>query len=199
LPLRKLIFWTHLTAGVIAGLVILTMSLTGVLLAFQRQVLSWADRDLRATAAEARRTPLAVSLVAAASKASPDAKPSNVTLRSDPRAPAAITFGRERTLFVNRYTGAVLGEGAKGARRFFRFNGPPAINPRVRKTTSNSPNSTRSRAKSARSSWPPSHAARCSAPPRCPCTSFRRCSIVIQAASPSARTSTTPYGASRAR
>jgi uncharacterized iron-regulated membrane protein len=123
LPLRKLFFWTHLTAGAIAGLVILAMSLTGVLLAFQRQVLSWADRDLRATAAEARRAPLAVSaLVAAASKASPDTKPSNVTLRSDPRAPATIAFGRERTLFVNRYTGAVLGEGAKGVRRFFRVN-----------------------------------------------------------------------------
>jgi uncharacterized iron-regulated membrane protein len=123
LPLRKLIFWTHLTAGVIAGLVILAMSLTGVLLAFQRQVLSWADRDLRATAAEAQRAPLAVSaLVAAASKASPDAKPSNVTVRSDPRAPVTVAFGRERTLFVNRYTGAVLGEGAKGARRFFRVN-----------------------------------------------------------------------------
>jgi uncharacterized iron-regulated membrane protein len=123
LPLRKLIFWTHLTAGVIAGLVILAMSLTGVLLAFQRQVLSWADRDLRATAADARRAPLAVSaLVAAASKVSPDAKPSNVTVRSDPRAPATVAFGRERTLFVNRYTGAVLGEGAKGVRRFFRVN-----------------------------------------------------------------------------
>jgi uncharacterized iron-regulated membrane protein len=123
LPLRKLIFWIHLIAGVLAGLVILTMSLTGVLLAFERQIVAFAERDLRATASEAAQTPLPMAtIVAKASAAAPAAKPSNIILRSDPLAPVTVGFGREKTLFVNRYSGAVLGEGAKGVRGFFNLN-----------------------------------------------------------------------------
>lgn len=123
MTIRKAFFWLHLTAGVAAGLVILLMSVTGVLLAFERQVVAFADRELRATAAEAARTPLPLSrIVAAAVAAAPDGKPSNVVVRSDRFAPVAVAFGRERTLFVNRYSGAVLGEGASGVRTFFEAN-----------------------------------------------------------------------------
>ena len=41
---RKTIFWTHLVCGVAAGLVVLMMSVTGVLLTYERQMLAWADR-----------------------------------------------------------------------------------------------------------------------------------------------------------
>lgn len=123
MPLRKIFFWIHLAAGVTAGLVILTMSVTGVLLAFEKQVIGWAERDLRATPSEITGRSLPVStIVAAAVAQSPNAKPSNVIVRSDPGAPVTVAFGRERTLFVNRYSGAVLGEGAKGVRGFFRMN-----------------------------------------------------------------------------
>ncbi len=123
MPLRKFFFWLHLAAGVTAGLVILTMSVTGVLLAFERQIVGWAEGDLRATQSEVTGQPLPVSaILAAAVAASPDAKPSNLILRSDPHAPATVAFGRERTLFVHRYSGAVLGEGAKSLRGFFQVN-----------------------------------------------------------------------------
>ena len=49
-------------------------------------------------------------------------KPSNVVVRSDRFAPVTVAFGRERTLFVNPYTGAVLGEGASRVRAFFEAN-----------------------------------------------------------------------------
>jgi uncharacterized iron-regulated membrane protein len=48
------------------------------------------------------------------------AVPSTLTLRSDPDAPAEAGFGRERSLFVNPYTGQILGEGSKTVREFFR-------------------------------------------------------------------------------
>ena len=99
------------------------MSVTGVLLAFERQIVAYADRGLRATAADAAGTPLPLSrIVAAAQGAAPGAKPSSVVVRSDRFAPVTVAFGRERTLFVNPYSGAVLGEGAKGVRRFFDLN-----------------------------------------------------------------------------
>ena len=123
MPLRKIFFWLHLTAGVTAGLVILLMSVTGVLLAFERQVVAFAQRDLRASTADASRQPLPLArLVAAAAGKVPDIKPSNVVVRSDLSAPVTVAFGRERTLFVNPYTGVVLGEGAVGVRGFFEAN-----------------------------------------------------------------------------
>jgi uncharacterized iron-regulated membrane protein len=120
---RKTLFWLHLTAGVTAGIVILLMSATGVLLAFERQMIAFAERDLRASAADAARVPLPLSrIVAAATRAVPDGKPSNVIVRSDRFAPVAVAFGRERTIFVNPYTGAVLGDGARRVRGFFEAN-----------------------------------------------------------------------------
>ena len=40
---RNVLFWLHLTLGCLAGLVILTMSATGILLAFERQINAKAD------------------------------------------------------------------------------------------------------------------------------------------------------------
>lgn len=120
MPLRRIVFWLHLVAGLAAGLVIVVMALTGVMLGFQRQALAFAERDLRASDAEAGRAPLPVSRLVASIE-SEDA-PSRIVIRSDAHEPLAVTFGRDRTLFVNRATGAVLGEGAVGLRRFFDAN-----------------------------------------------------------------------------
>ena len=43
MKLRSVLFWLHLPCGVLAGAVILIMSVTGVLLTYQRQITAWAD------------------------------------------------------------------------------------------------------------------------------------------------------------
>jgi uncharacterized iron-regulated membrane protein len=113
--MRTAIFWLHLSAGVLAGLVVLLLSATGVLLAFERQIVAFAERDLRAATAG---TPLPLSRIVAAA----GGQPTNVLVRSDRSAPVAVALGRERTLFVNPYTAEVLGEGARGLRAFFQLN-----------------------------------------------------------------------------
>ena len=47
--MRKYFFWIHLTAGGLAGLVILTMCVTGVLLSVEKQITNWAERDVRSS------------------------------------------------------------------------------------------------------------------------------------------------------
>ena len=120
--LRKIIFWCHLPVGVIGGVVILIMCVTGVLLAYEKQITLWADTHAFKSAppsAEARHLPVATLIENA--RNSRGAAPSSITLRSDPSAPAEIGFGRETTsLFVNPYTGRVLGEGSQRVRTFFR-------------------------------------------------------------------------------
>jgi uncharacterized iron-regulated membrane protein len=121
MSMRKIVFWLHLIAGLVAGSVVLVMSVTGVVLAFERQLTEWADRDLRVAPPEADAKRLSISaLITGVRAAETEAMPSGLTLRSDPAAPAAISLGRERALFLNPYSGAVLGEGSKRARDFFR-------------------------------------------------------------------------------
>ena len=119
---RKVIFWCHLVAGVTAGIIILMMSVTGVLLTYEKQITYWADtRGYHASPPSTPASRLPVdTLLAKAKEARPGATPATVTLRSDPSAPAEVGFGREGNLFVNSYTGAVLGGGSTGVRAFFR-------------------------------------------------------------------------------
>ena len=119
--LRKIIFWLHLPVGVIAGLVILNMCVTGVLLTYEKQIISWADtRSYRSAPPATQTQHLPVETLIAMARDARGGNPTAVTLKSDPSAPAEIGFGRETTLFVNPYTGAILGEGSPKVRSFFR-------------------------------------------------------------------------------
>src|SRR5215217_3259269 len=119
--LRRIIFWCHLPVGVTAGMVILIMCVTGVLLSFEKQITAWADtRGYRSEPPTAETTHLAVETLIAKARETRGATPTAVTIKSDPSAPAEIAFGRETTLFVNPYTGATLGEDSQKVRSFFR-------------------------------------------------------------------------------
>ena len=120
--MRKVLFWCHLTAGVGAGTVILIMSVTGALLTFQQSVLRIIERSQRTVAAPAPGTSRMEldALIAQVRIAMPEAQPTTVTLESDPLAAAAVVLGTQGTLFVNPYTGQVLGSGSVRARAFYR-------------------------------------------------------------------------------
>lgn len=120
--LRKIIFWCHLLLGTTGGIVVLIMSVTGVLLSYERQMTYWAD--MRAYNAGppykgAERIPIE-TLLTKFRKAQPDAMPVQLTLHSDAAAPVALSLSDGRTLFVDAYSGETLGEGAKSTREFFR-------------------------------------------------------------------------------
>ena len=117
MTLRRIIFWPHLIAGVLAGLVILLMSVTGVLLTYERQMIAWADSGFRSTRPAPDAAPLSIdALLAAVRQAHPDIVPTMVTVRADGQAAVAVAAG-QRTLYVDRYSGAVVGEPARGGVR----------------------------------------------------------------------------------
>jgi len=118
---RSLLFWLHLTSGVVAGTVVLIMSATGVLLTYEKQMVAWAERSPLATAPspDAPRVPLEM-LLANAKAARPKAEPAAIVVRSDRDEPVTVSLGRDGQLLLNAYTGAVIGEGAVGLRAFFR-------------------------------------------------------------------------------
>ena len=111
MSLRTLLFWLHLLVEVTAGVVILLMSVTGVILAFEPQITDWLERDRRIITPPPDARPLsAEAILAKAREARPDVRPTALTLRADPTASAVVSFGREGgALFVDQYRGVVLG------------------------------------------------------------------------------------------
>jgi uncharacterized iron-regulated membrane protein len=116
---RTVLFWIHLAVGALAGIVIFIMSVTGVALTYEKQVIEWADR--RAAAIEPRSSHLAPEqLIAAAVAARPELTVIGLTMRVDPLAPATITFEGNTALLVDPYTASIIGQPPATIRAFFR-------------------------------------------------------------------------------
>ena len=87
-----MLFWLHLATGVVAGVVILVMCVTGVALTYEKQMLEWADRRSGSVPPSADARPLPPeTLLAAVVAAEPGAAPTGITVRSDPSAPVTVT------------------------------------------------------------------------------------------------------------
>jgi len=114
---RRILFWIHLAGGCVAGMVILVVAISGILLSFRAQMIHFADRDFRSHRPSAAAAHLPVEqLLAAAARPNITA----ITLAADPEAPAEVTVGREHILMVDVYSGQVLGESSPGVGSFFR-------------------------------------------------------------------------------
>lgn len=114
---HRLIFWGHLIIGLLAGVIILSMAMSGLLISYEAQILDWANRDLRVPAGAA---PLDVeTLVAKVREVKPELAPTGITWKADPAMPVTLTVGKEGVFYANPYTGAFLGEGHRAWREFF--------------------------------------------------------------------------------
>lgn len=115
-PLRKIIFWLHLSLGVAVGAIVLSMSATGMLLAFEPQIVAYAERDLRKVSDALPSSPkLTVrEWVDRSASVSPGSKLSSITLSADPAGTTVLGFGREGgTYYMHPYAGNLLGPSSK--------------------------------------------------------------------------------------
>ena len=108
---HRMVFWSHLLAGVIAGAVILMMSFTGFVLMYEAQITEYVERhQRRITPPSGAATRLSLEvLLTKVREIEPDARPATITISSDPAAAVIVNLGRDNTVFVNPYTGAILG------------------------------------------------------------------------------------------
>lgn len=110
--MRKILFRLHLIAGLAAALVILSMSVTGTLLAFEPQITEWSERGVRNVPepeAGARRIDVD-RLLDNAKREFPRADPVAVMLWSRPGASVAVNLVKEiGTVFLDPYSGRMLG------------------------------------------------------------------------------------------
>jgi uncharacterized iron-regulated membrane protein len=114
--IRPVFFWLHLICGVMAGAVILLMSVTGVLLTYERQLVAWSDTVYRSTPVGPR--PPIATLLPRVQSGTPDHAPvTSLVVSSNADAPVIVTAGA-RTYIVDAYSGRILGESAPRLRRF---------------------------------------------------------------------------------
>jgi uncharacterized iron-regulated membrane protein len=131
---RKILFWVHLVAGLVCGVVVFIMSFTGALIALQPQMLLWAERDMRGVEPPTADAVWigADALLARFREGHPTLTVTGLTLEHDREQAVAVAVANpgaggpaaQATWYVNPYTGATLGQmdPTTAWRRFFRVN-----------------------------------------------------------------------------
>ncbi|HTH46426.1 MAG TPA: PepSY-associated TM helix domain-containing protein [Candidatus Limnocylindria bacterium] len=117
---RTVLFWLHLVAGVVAGTVIGVMSFTGAVLAFEKEIIAWSEREARHVTPpewEPKRLPLDV-LLAKVREAQPEIRYGSLTVFADQTLAVLFSAGRTNSAYVNPYTGGVSPSGSPQVRRF---------------------------------------------------------------------------------
>jgi uncharacterized iron-regulated membrane protein len=112
---RRIVFWSHLAAGVATGLVVLLMAATGVLLTYERQITASAVNRAIATPG----APLTAEALVAAAAANGARPGQSVVFPADPHAAVTVSTGRRVAFLLDPRTGAPVSDAAPGVKAFF--------------------------------------------------------------------------------
>jgi uncharacterized iron-regulated membrane protein len=118
MSLRRLLFWSHLTVGLVVGLIIAFLAVTGCLLAFQQQITDWAERGTRVHERKVEACLLPSQILKAAGDVRHD-NPISWTSFSNPTKPTEISFSKGVVYLVDPCEGRVLDSQAGHLRTFF--------------------------------------------------------------------------------
>ncbi|KAF0094710.1 MAG: PepSY-associated TM helix domain-containing protein [Puniceicoccaceae bacterium 5H] len=109
---RKLLFWIHLVAGIISGIVIAIMSFTGAVLAFETELVDWSQRaQAHVEVPENAERLTADELLTKVQAADTEQPATGITLYPEPDRAAQVSFGRREHQYLNPYTGALIEPG----------------------------------------------------------------------------------------
>jgi len=118
MKIRDIIFWLHLIVGMTLGVFILLMSVTGVLLTYERQMIRMAQNS--AISAPASSEPLSYQALADAAIAAGGAPGHVMTVPNGREGAVSVSAGRRNSFLMNPYTGERLDEAGQGTTAFFR-------------------------------------------------------------------------------
>jgi uncharacterized iron-regulated membrane protein len=118
MTLRRLLFWIHLGVGVIIGLVIGVLAVTGSILTFQPQIVAFAEKGAQITSPAQGPCAAPSDLLKKASDYR-HGSATSLVLFSDPHRPGEVSFGADSVVLVNSCDGRVIGNGAGKLRGFF--------------------------------------------------------------------------------
>ena len=117
---RTALFWLHLLCGVTAGVVILVMSFTGVVLAFKPQIQDWIERDVRYVTPQDSPRLGAHQLLAAVKDAKPEPRPSRSRWRATRQRPPPSIWAATATCTSIRTRAPFSATGSARTTQFFQ-------------------------------------------------------------------------------
>ena len=118
--IRKTLFWSHLILGIATGLMVLVMCVTGVLSAYQRQIQTYLNHlgvMSRSTAANAE--PLSLDTLAERVREAEGEEPRSISVPADGTGPVEVSFERKGTVYLDAYSGTVIGRPSQAVFKFF--------------------------------------------------------------------------------
>lgn len=119
--LRRIVFWTHLSVGLIAGAIVFILCATGAILAFELQIVARAEHDARARPAHDGAELLSPAELAARVALAADERIVSLEWSADEDMPVRAQTDKRNVTLLNGYSGEVLGHGASGLRSFMRW------------------------------------------------------------------------------
>src|SRR5579875_3399057 len=117
--IRKALFWLHLSVGVTAGVFIFVMAATGVALSFERQIVDFVDRDIRSVPVSQDPQPRPLNDLLQVVRRAGLGEPTAILIRKQPQASIQFSIGRNKAVYVDPYSGAVLGASSVRTHQFF--------------------------------------------------------------------------------
>jgi uncharacterized iron-regulated membrane protein len=115
---RKILFWSHLIIGLITGLFVGLLCLTGAILAFELQIVDFAERDSRAQPPAPSAELLSPQQLLTKLDRQTAGSVQYAEWFSDSQMPVRIATKNRTIALLNPYTGESLGSGAVSLRAF---------------------------------------------------------------------------------
>ena len=106
--MRRYLFWTHFVMGLAAGLFVLIMSATGVLLTFESQMLAWARNAAIEVPEDAR--PLSIQALAGIAREAGAGSGSQLIVPQDRSDAVELRLDRRDRRFLDPFAGEPIGE-----------------------------------------------------------------------------------------
>ncbi len=118
--MRRVVFWMHLSAGILASLLILFFSITGSLLAFERQILSASDHSFgHATPRPSGASSLPLQVLLSQAMSQIPSPVQTITLHADASYLLELVTDTREVYLVDPYSGRVKGPASPRLRAFF--------------------------------------------------------------------------------
>ncbi|MCP5382327.1 MAG: PepSY domain-containing protein [Kordiimonadaceae bacterium] len=117
MTLHKILYWPHLLCGVLAAVLIIIMSVTGVLLTYERQIISWAENKYDRPV-QTNEIPIQIDDILNMNRESINgAAIRSIKISNDIDAPLVVSS--KENYYINRYSGNILGNGPVRLKAFF--------------------------------------------------------------------------------
>lgn len=119
MSIRKTFFWLHLILGCSAAIFIFLMSITGVALTYERQIIKAAEQADYPVAIVGNDKKLSIADLASIANNYPTKKTAEIILYNDQAAPVLVKEGRKTLAYLNPYTGEEIKTLGDGTKNFF--------------------------------------------------------------------------------